>query len=169
MDIRLGISEQGRSKLDLAKAKVFSWIFIVIQLFFIFLTKIATHIPIFKHYKGYWPLHEILRQYLGTHKTSFAKDQEAEENEKAVPDRQAIQVYLKGLKSQRSRGSELEEKDEDKDEDDDKEQEEEDEQEKDKEDEEVEQEEVEEKSVGAKKTPFEIVSACLSFVLYFSL
>ena len=107
----------------------------------------------------------MLQQYLGTHKTSFTKDQEAEENEKAVPDQQAIQVYLKGLTSQRSHGSELEEKDED----DDKEQEEEDEQEKDNEDEEVKQEEVEEKSVRAKKTPFEVVSACLSFVLYFSL
>jgi hypothetical protein len=75
------------------------------------------HIPVFKCYKGLWPLqvHEMLRQYLGTHKISFGKDKEAEENETAIPDQKAIQVYLHGLKSQRSRGSQLDEVEEEED------------------------------------------------------
>ena len=53
----------------------------------------------------------MLKQYLGTHKITFGKDKEAEENEKAVPDRKAIQAYLHGLKNQRSRGSPLDDND----------------------------------------------------------
>ena len=54
----------------------------------------------------------MLRQYLGTHKISFGKDKEAEENEKALPDRKAIQIYLQGLKSQRPGGSGVDEEEE---------------------------------------------------------
>lgn len=49
----------------------------------------------------------MLRQYLGTHKITFEKDKEAEESEAAIPDRKAIQIYLHGLKSQKTTGSEL--------------------------------------------------------------
>jgi hypothetical protein len=54
----------------------------------------------------------MLRQYLGTHKITFEKDKEAEENETTVPDRKAIQIYLQGLKSQRSTGSGLDDSEE---------------------------------------------------------
>jgi hypothetical protein len=81
-------------------------------------SKISSHIPVFKFYKGSWPLHDMLRQYLGTHKITFEKDKEAEERETAIPDRKAIQIYLHGLKSQRFTGSELDEEDDEGDKDD---------------------------------------------------
>jgi hypothetical protein len=63
----------------------------------------------------------MLRQYLGSHKISFGKDKEAEENETAIPDRKAIHVYLNGLKSQRSGDKEDDEDDDDEEEDEDEE------------------------------------------------
>ena len=80
----------------------------------------------------------MLRQYLGTHKISFRKDKEAEENETAIPDRKAIQVYLTGLQSQKSGESQLDEEEEG----------------------EVEEEE-DEKSLPSKKTNLKNVSASL--------
>lgn len=80
----------------------------------------------------------MLRQYLGTHKISFRKDKEAEENETAIPDRKAIQVYLNGLQSQKSGESQLDEEEEG----------------------EVEEEE-DEKSLPSKKTNLKNVSASL--------
>ena len=93
----------------------------------------------------------MLRQYLGTHKISFRKDKEAEENETAIPDRKAIQVYLTGLQSQKSGESQLDEEEEG-----------EDEEEGDDEEEEGEDEEEEdEKSLPSKKTNLKNVSASL--------
>jgi hypothetical protein len=96
----------------------------------------------------------MLRQYLGTHKIVFGKDKEAEEKETAIPDRKAIEVYLQGLKSQRGRGSQLDEEEEE---------EEEEEKENDEEEEEEEEngEEKDEKILRSKKTVFENVSASL--------
>lgn len=51
----------------------------------------------------------MLRQYLGSHKITFRKDKKAEENDTSVPNKKAIQIYLHGLKSQRSEGSQLDE------------------------------------------------------------
>ena len=51
----------------------------------------------------------MLRQYLGSHKITFGKDKKAEENDTSVPNKKAIQIYLHGLKSQRSEGSQLDE------------------------------------------------------------
>jgi hypothetical protein len=150
LDIRMSISEQGKTKLQLAKAKVIT-VFSYSSLHVLSPSKIASHIPVFKCYKGLWPLHEMLRQYLGTHKISFGKDKEAEEDENAIPDRKAIQNYLRGLKSQRSRGSQLdEEEDEEGDEED-----------------EAEDEEV--KFLPSKKTILKNVSVCLLVLLYFCL
>jgi hypothetical protein len=88
----------------------------------------------------------MLRQYLGTHKISFKKDKKAEEDETAKPDEKAIQVYLHGLKSQRSRGSQLDEEDSKEEDEDDEEEEDEDE------------EDYPEKSVPFKKTMLKDVS-----------
>lgn len=71
----------------------------------------------------------MLRQYLGSHKITFGKDKKAEEKDTSVPDKQAIQIYLHGLKSQRPEGSQLdaeeegEEDDDEEDEDEDEEEE----------------------------------------------
>jgi hypothetical protein len=86
LDIRMSISEQGKTKLQLAKAKVIIWVLITVHGCLYVPSKIASHIPVFICYKGLWPLHEMLRQYLGTHKISFGKDKEAEEDETAIPD-----------------------------------------------------------------------------------
>lgn len=57
--------------------------------------------PILRQYRGAWPIHEVIKQYLGTQKINFEKDSEAESNQTGKPDRKMIENYLAGLPSQR--------------------------------------------------------------------
>jgi hypothetical protein len=90
----------------------------------------------------------MLRQYLGSHKITFGKDKKAEENDTSVPDKKAIQIYLHGLKSQRSEGSQLDGDEEGQEED----------------DEEGEEEDEEEEIPPTKKTILKRVSVSLLLV-----
>jgi hypothetical protein len=79
--------------------------------------------PVLNHYQRAWPIHEIMKQFLGTQKLNFKKDTEAEINDTEEPDRDAIESYLNSLPSQKkeTQGSdddqEQEAEDEDEDED----------------------------------------------------
>ena len=62
----------------------------------------TTKFPILKHYRGAWPIHEIMKQFLGSQKSNFKKDTEAELEETREPDRKSIESYLNGLPSQKT-------------------------------------------------------------------
>jgi hypothetical protein len=59
--------------------------------------------PILRRYRAAWPIHEIMKQFLGSQKSNFEKDTEAESNEKREPDREVIEAYLNSLPSQKTR------------------------------------------------------------------
>jgi hypothetical protein len=59
--------------------------------------------PILRQYRGAWPIHEIMKQFLGSQKSNYKKDTEAELAETGQPDREAIKAYLNSLPSQKRR------------------------------------------------------------------
>ena len=56
-----------------------------------------------RQYRGAWPIHEIMKQFLGSQKSNFVKDTKAESNETKEPDRKKIEAYLNSLPSQKAR------------------------------------------------------------------
>ena len=59
--------------------------------------------PVLRQYRLAWPIHEIMKQFLGTQKSNFKKDDEAESNETRKPNRKLIEEYLNSLPSQKTR------------------------------------------------------------------
>lgn len=67
-------------------------------------------------YRDGWPIHEMMKQFLGSQKANFRKDTESELEEIRKPDRKQINAYISGLPSQKPRkqasGSDNEEEEE---------------------------------------------------------
>ena len=62
-------------------------------------TQLKRVAPVLTEYRNQWPVYAILKQYLGTHSRTLAKDLAAEKEEEGCPDRDAIKAYYKTLGS----------------------------------------------------------------------